>query len=360
MWGMAGLFGAAGCARAEVVGSGPAAEVLRASGAPGLAGAVIGPDDLFRIEVAGVRRAGTADAIRPDDRWHLGSNTKAMTAALYGRLVEQGRAKWGATVPELFPDLKIDPAWRTTTIEALLSHTAGLLDDGLVGPALLLKALADTRPLAQQRTSFASDALAAPPKGAPGAFKYGNGNYMVAGAAIERIAGADWETAVRRELLAPLGMTSAGFGAPTGESPWGHSGGVFGIGGGAMDPAGGRADNPAVLGPAGTAHMTLQDYAKFLRLFLTEGGGFLTPDTVRRLTAPLGTEKTYALGWGVAPRPWSPGPVLGHAGSNTMWFLQAAVSPSRGVALVAASNDAARGQKATTDMLAKLVESLPA
>ena len=36
-----------------------------------------------------------------EDKWHLGSNTKAMTAALFGRLVDQGRARWGARVVDL-------------------------------------------------------------------------------------------------------------------------------------------------------------------------------------------------------------------------------------------------------------------
>lgn len=359
VFGLGGFFAAFGCARAEPAGAGPAAEVLREVGGAGLAGAVIGPEGVRRLEVAGVRRIGADDPIRPTDRWHLGSNTKAMTAALYGRLVEQGKARWGATLPELFPDLPKHPAWRGTTVEALMSHSAGLIDDGLVDLGWLMKASTDRRPLPVQRTAFAAEALRAPPKGEPGAFRYGNANYVVVGAAIERIAGADWESAMRTGLFAPLGMTSAGFGAPTGDAPWGHRGGVLGIGGGPVDPAGVGADNPPALGPAGTAHMTLQDYARFLRLFLTEGDGFLKPETVRRLTSPIGREKTYALGWGVATTAWSRGPALMHAGSNTMWFLQAAVLPAAGAVLVTASNHGGLGQKATAELRARLAAELP-
>ena len=39
--------------------------------------------------VAGVRVINTTDRVRPGDRWHLGSDGKAMTATLIARLVEE-------------------------------------------------------------------------------------------------------------------------------------------------------------------------------------------------------------------------------------------------------------------------------
>ena len=41
--------------------------------------------------------------------------------------------------------------------------------------------------------------------------------------------------------------------------------------------------------------MTLTDYAKFIRLFLTDGGGLLKPETVTHLTTPQ-PGAAYALG----------------------------------------------------------------
>lgn len=43
------------------------------------------------IDVAGVVRRGADDAVVESDAWHIGSCAKALTAALYARLVEQGR-----------------------------------------------------------------------------------------------------------------------------------------------------------------------------------------------------------------------------------------------------------------------------
>ena len=316
---------------------------MKKRGAPARAGAVIDEAGIVHIEASGARRNGEADQVTVQDRWHLGSNTKAMTAALYARLVEAGRADWDAPLAELLPDLKIDPAWSEVTLQELLAHRSGLLDGALLNGAWLKASRTDTRALDVQRRAFAERALAAPPKGRPGAFAYSNAGYMIAGAVIERLTGGTWEAAMREHVFEPLAMESAGFGAPTGDNAWGHSAPPF-IGGlvrpKPMDPADPAAENPLAIGPAGTVHADLVDYGKFLRVFLTDGGGFLKSETVARLVRPVGKGgQPYALGWGVtAATPWTQGDAYLHEGSNTMWRLMAVVAPKRGVAVVAATN----------------------
>lgn len=342
----AALLGAWSCARASDAPAGSIQRLLDETGAPAVIGAVVTATGITHLEAGGLRRQGGPDKVTSDDLWHLGSNGKAMTAALYGRLVDQGRAKWGATVPELFPDLTIDPAWKTTTVEQLLGHQAGIEDRSFMVAGWLMTAHRDARPIREQRMEVARAVFAKPPGGAPGEFAYANFNYIIVGAAIERIVDATWEDAITAELFRPLGIASAGFGPPRGAQPWGHRGLVPGappklplVGLTPVDPAG-LADNPPALGPAGRIHMTMSDYARFVRLFLTRGGDVLRPETVTRLTTPVqGGGRPYALGWGVAPeRPWSRGPVLAHEGSNTMWHAVALVAPSRGVAILTASN----------------------
>lgn len=328
------------------------ATAFEASGAPALAAAVYGEDGLIWTGAAGVRRFGGADAVTENDLWHLGSNTKAMTAMLYGKLVEDGLARWGATLPELFPDLAVDPAWARTTIEDLMMHRAGLLDEAVLDLPTRTAGFTDPRPADEQRHDLARRALAGPPTGEPGAFAYGNLNYILAGAAIERITGTTWEEAMQARLFQPLGMTSAGFGPPTGEQPLGH----MNLGGPVpVEPGQPGSDNPPFLGPAGTAHMTLEDYGRFLVLFLTDGGGFVTPETIARLTTPP-EDAEYALGWAVAANsPLTGGPMLAHEGSNTMWHVTTIVAPARGLAAVAASNDHGRGGPATRGLAARLI-----
>lgn len=329
--------------------------VFASAAPPALAGGVVTREGLAWSGVRGARKAGGTDAVTPADRWHLGSNTKAITAALYGRLVEKGQAEWGATLPELFPDLTLDPAWATVPVEALMTHTAGLRDADVIGLDWLMTARGDPRTLPDQRMALAAKALAAAPGGTVGTFAYANVNYILVGAAIERITGGSWEDAMKAEVFEPLGLTSAGFGPPTGDQPWGHrsAGGQETP----IDPENPGADNPLALGPAGTAHMSLADYATFIRVFLTDGDGWLKPETITHLTTPPSAEgRSYALGWIVlSGQPWARGAVLAHEGSNTMWHAMAVADPAGGQAWIAFSNDEARGAPACQQLVQRLI-----
>lgn len=332
----------------SLLGAGPAAaqlaslddalaRTLAAAGVPALAGMIVGPDSLVWIGAVGVRRKGGTEEATVEDRWHLGSNTKAMTAALYGRLVDQGRAKWGARIADLLPMSSNAPEWREVTIEALLAHSAGLLDATAMGPAWLMTARDDPRSLAEQRQELAQAMLATAPAGPAGTFAYANANYVLVGAVIERITGRSWESAMASEVFEPLGIASGGFKAPSGDQPWGHRGGV------GIDPASSASDNPLAMGPAGTVSMTLSDYARFLRSFLATGDGWLTAETRAVLTRALGSgTPAYGGGWLIAEgQPWARGTALTHDGSNTMWYVSAWVAPAIGRAFVAVSNDGA-------------------
>ena len=322
---------------------------------PALAAGVVSRDGLGWASVRGVRRAGHEAAATLDDRWHLGSNTKAMTAAVFARLVGQGRARWDMPVGEALPGLTLHPAWAATTLDDLMHHRAGLLDASLLDQAWLIAAHGDRRPLPEQRAEFAARALGAPPAGPVGQFAYGNGNYIVLGAAIEAITGQAWEAVMQAELYAPLGLASAGFGAPLGEAPWGHRGGV------AVDPAG-FADNPRALGPAGTAHMSLADYARFVAAMMGGAPDWLSEASRRHLLTPAtGSPPAYAAGWGVGSAPWAgvsgPGPTITHNGSNTMWFATVLAAPERGLGFITLCNDGAAGQRACTTLIRRLAEA---
>lgn len=329
--------------------------VFATTAPPALAAGIVAREGLGWSGVRGVRRAGSDEAATLNDRWHLGSNTKAMTAAVFGRLVEQGRARWAMPVAEALPGLTVDPAWTGITLDQMMRHRAGLLDGPLVNQAWLLIAHADRRPLPEQRAALAAQALAGPPPGPVGTFAYGNGNYIVVGAAIEAITGQAWETVMESELFTPLGLSSAGFGAPKGEAPWGHRGGV------AVDPAG-FSDNPAALGPAGTVHMSLADYARFVAAMMGDRPDWISEATRARLLAPAdGAPPAYAAGWGVGEAPWAgvdgPGPVITHNGSNTMWFATVLAAPGRGLGFITVSNDGVAGQAACTTLIRRLAEA---
>jgi D-alanyl-D-alanine carboxypeptidase len=306
---------------------------IERGGAPAVGAALVSRDGVVFQAVSGVRRMGSPDPVAVGDAWHIGSDTKAMTAALYARLVEAGRAKWGATVPELFPGLgdQIDPAWSGTTVEQLMQHRAGL---GEVGVPWLFARRSDTRALTEQRADTAREMFGKPPGAAPGGFLYSNANYIVVGSAIERITGMSWEEAIKAHVFGPLGMERASFGPPRGEAPQGHRANLFSR----LEPvgAGAVADNPAAMGPAGTVHLPLADWARFVGVFIDPEQGFLSADSVARLTSPA-EGGDYALGWGVIAN-GPAGRMLAHDGSNTVWYARALLAPETGKAILVASN----------------------
>lgn len=334
-------------------------ETLRASaGVPALGGAIVTVEGLLWSGVTGLRQQGGTTPVTLSDRWHLGSNTKAMTAVLYAGLIADGRAAWGMTVPQLFPDLDTDPAWASTTIEQLMGHRAGVVDSSVM-MSWMASAWAPGADVRDVRTALARAVFGAPPAGEPGAFSYSNAGYIIVGAAIERVTGEPWETTMRRELFDRLGMASAGFGAPPGDNAWGHQT----VAVTPKDPATLGSDNPPGLGPAGTVHATIEDYARFLRLFLTDGAGWLHGQSLAHLTRPLpGPGQPYALGWGVLTgQAWSGGgPALTHDGSNTLWLVRAVVAPARGAAAICVANAAEPARPAIDGLTRALIERFPA
>ena len=318
------------------------AAIQAAVGVPALGAAVVTRDGFAFRGVAGRRRADRPDAVTVADPWHLGSNTKAMTAALYGRYVEAGRAAWGARLPALLPDLKLDPAWSEVRIDDLLAHRSGITDRGVVDGDFIAGARASKLSPRDQRTDVARVLLAQPPSLPPGGFEYANLNYVIAGAVIERVAKKPWEEAIAADLFKPLGMSRAGFGAPLGAAPWGHQDAEGRLA--PVDPTG-IADYPPVLAPASEVHAGLEDYARFVRVFLTDGGGVLKPETLNRLARPYnGGDEQYGMGWQVLKeRSWADGPVLQHEGTNTLWHASVTVAPAKSLAVIACCNTEAGG-----------------
>jgi CubicO group peptidase (beta-lactamase class C family) len=325
---------------------------------PALGAAIVTADDQeMPIWVTGERVRGGGDPPSIDDLWHIGSCAKAMTGALYARLVERGETGWDATLPELFPDLDgIDRAWRDTRIDQVLTHRAGL-------PANLDLAefdawSRDERPITDQRTAVAAQALSQPPA-KPGSFRYSNLSYIVAGAAMERIVERSWEEAVVDDVLAPLGITSAGFGAPTGAQPWGHRSRLHGMGRGApVDPGPRerpalRADNPPVMSPAGRIHLTLDDWARFIRIFLSAGSPLLSSASIAKLTTPPGGKgPKQGIGWAIPPGKLAREVAIGQQGSNTAWVATALIGAARDSAALVVCNDGRGRLLAVTGHLA--------
>jgi CubicO group peptidase (beta-lactamase class C family) len=291
-----------------------------------------GPD---RVLVEGRRSADAATAVVATDQWHIGSDTKSMTATLVARLVEAGRLDWTSTVGQVLgprlPD--IDPAYAGANLLHLLSHRAGLGHDA-PDPAGRFTHLPLADPRAE-RLAYAAAALKQPPLAPVGQLEsYSNAGFVVAGAMCEAVTGRSWERLMREQVFAPLGLKSGGFGPPVAGSPprqpLGH---VRGLDGRLhAETRRDKAELPTVLGPAGLVHINLGDLLTYLAAHRDRPSSFLTEASWKRLqTPPFGGYS--ALGWGVDANG-----SLGHTGSNGLWWAQVLIDRPAGMVFAGVQN----------------------
>lgn len=343
VWGVVPLADAPAAAIDERVSFSEQLEVVRSKHhVPALGAAAMRGGELLEIAAMGWRRVGSPERVTTEDLWHIGSCAKSMTASLAAILVERGVIEWQTRIEDVFPEMRatMHPAWHTVTLDQLLTHRAG-------APAqppddLRSEMQGEQSNATEQRRAFIKMLLERPPEFLPGrTFRYSDDGYAIAGAMLERQTRRSWEEMIRSELFIPLGMTSAGFGAPGRpdkvDQPWGHES----IGDAVRPVAPGPlADNPPVIGPAGTVHCSLTDLVRYAawhaRAGRPPGPALLTAKSFEMLHAPA--RKNYALGWSVLNQSWAGGRVLMHPGSNAFWYAVMWVAPERDVAFVAVTN----------------------
>ena len=112
--------------------------IRRKHGLPGLAAAVVREGRVVSSAVTGVRRMSTGDPLRIDDRFHIASCTKSMTATLAAVLVEQGMIQWTSRLVDVLPELRgARPELQGATLEQLLAHAARMPAYTQFGPERL-------------------------------------------------------------------------------------------------------------------------------------------------------------------------------------------------------------------------------
>ena len=253
-------------------------EDIRAKyGVPGLTVAVSCRPGKFAEWVAGKRRHGNSAVVRTGDRWHIGSNTKAMTATMIAKLVEEGVVSWETSIwdlahgpLDLFPEIssmhssaKLHPRFKEVTLERLASHRSGIRMTSAEDAMTRSQASYKKDPT-KRRWKIVKRLLTRGHSGKVGEWRYGHGNYMLLGVIIERLRGKPYEQVMRDELFKPARMATAAFGMPidvakssTGQ-PNGHRGG----------PMVNNVALPPPWNPAGGLYMSAADALRFLRLHI--------------------------------------------------------------------------------------------
>jgi len=341
-------------------------EAIRAeAGVPALGGALVTLEGEPEVWVTGTRRAGGTEKVTVDDVWHLGSCTKSMTATLLALMVERGQLSWDALLGDMLPDVgeDMDLEYTDVTLVELLCHRAGV--PGSPKAALLAEArMKPNEYILGQRSTYAHAVLSNPPGHPPRTkFEYANDGFVVAGHVAEIATGKPWEALMQELLFQPLDMASAGFGAPGSaakcDQPRGHR-----EDGTPVEP-GPLADNPPVIGPAGTVCASLADWAKYVQLHLRGARGdvkvgeiTLSRDTFARLhSAYPGEGDPYGFGWVVQEHPWAggDGTTLWHNGSNTMWYCATWLGLENGIGVLVTTNRYGAAARTATEQALQLL-----
>ena len=325
--------------------------IIREYDIPGIAATVFSSEKVIVKKAAGRRRVNSKEKISLKDKFHIGSNTKAVSATVIALLVEEKKLSWKTKIVEIFPEFKdiIDELYKPVTLKQLLNHTAGIppfTDDSefeavpeLVGTPK------------QQRYNFAKYLLSNRPFNIPGKeFEYSNAGYSIASSIAEKTMSNSWEQLVQEKLFDRISI-QGGFGWPAlndSNQPWGHiyegqlkltleeflnnnSKGKLK----AHPPTDSYKLSP-VLSPSANLHLSILDFTKFLQIHLKGCRGIdtiLKAKTIQSLHT--GTEN-YGLGWKLIKK--ERGTLSAHSGTTGTFYCTVLLLPSQDIGVAVMCN----------------------
>lgn len=326
---------------------------LDATGAPGVAAAVVQGGRIVDVARVGTRQAGTDAPLRPGDRFHWGSVGKSATGTVIGALMDQGLLTPHTTVEDVLGDVPMRDAYRNVTLAQLMRHEGGVQPYTEFEGETIDRFMAYRGTPTEKRAAFVADLLMEEPIHRPGErFTYSNGGVSLAGHMAERVAGRSWEELVRTYVFEPAGMDGATFGYPateeTPDQPRGHF--VMGPDEIEVVPIGAFGEIDPMIAPAGGISSSVEDFARYAAFHLRglrDGTEALSRDAFRRLHTPdpashpvrNGTGR-YTWGWEVTEWPVPGVETHWHNGSGGTFYAELRLVPEEDLALVIMANGA--------------------
>lgn len=302
-------------------------------GAPGVSAALVDANGV--LWARGFGHADPARGVRatPETVYQVGSISKLVTATAIMRAVEQGRLTLDAPIQTYLPQFRMRSRWPEPvrpTLRALLAHHAGM-------PTYYLKGFFSDEPLARLVDALADEHLAYRPGTV---FNYSNVSIDIAGAALERVAARPFAAHLQNVLLNPLGMQHSSYARDARVAARLATGHVKR-----------RPAAPVVIRdvPAGGLYSSVEDLARFLRLFLRggelDGTRLLRADTVATMLSPqfaglpLDFGQQFGLGWMLSGinLPGA-GKTVWHNGGTKTFVGQMILLPERNLGVVVLAN----------------------
>jgi CubicO group peptidase (beta-lactamase class C family) len=283
-------------------------DALKARHIPGAALAIVKDGKLVVARCYGTANTKTNEPVTLDTLFSTASITKTITAVAALRLVDQDKLSLDASAyalldkPRPVGRVAVDPQVEKVTVRQLLQHSGGwnakLHGDVLAKPKKIAQLMGEKSPLsADAMTRYG---LSQPLDFVPGsASHYSNFSYFLVKRIVEKAARQPYESYVRQQVLAPLGigdmrLEQAAPGYAAHEAHRYHGDG--------KEVAGGRE---AIAAPAGNWLATIVDLARFTAATGT-GAPLLSMNARQEMFSmpplPLGKRKSgshVGLGWDV-------------------------------------------------------------
>jgi CubicO group peptidase (beta-lactamase class C family) len=310
---------------------------------PGMAVAVVAEGQTVMAKGFGVREINQPGPVDENTLFQIGSTSKAFTAAILAKLVDQKKLNWTDKVIDHLPWFAMYDPWvtREFMVTDLMAQRSGLAPYSGDAQAMIgydrghiMRALRHLKPVTSFRSQYA----------------YHNGLYLVAGALGEKFTGKTWEENVAQELFKPFGMAQSSTGLAAYK----------------------KAPNASALhikpekqvtalskdwplhnwvyeyGPAGGINSNLKDMVKWLKFQMGDGkaGGrqVISKENLEYMHLPqtitggsnFAERHYYGLGWVYSSL--SPLPMIWHNGGTTGSKTMVAFAPGAKWGIVVLSN----------------------
>ena len=309
-------------------------------------------------ELAWTGGCGSVDGQPPtaDTQYRIGSITKTFVAVLVMRLRDEGALALDDRLDRHLPETAELPGVGSARVGELLAHTTGLASE--TAPPWWERVLGDVRP--ELSDLFEGDGRRLP---AGRHFHYSNPGFGLLGALVGRLRGTSWDSAVRAEILEPLGMSRTTT-MPTTPSALGW----------AVHP---WADlvlpeptpDAGLMAPAGQLWSTTADLSKFAGLLLGAAPDILCAPTLAEMRTPAsppgstesGPSWESGFGLGVQMARVGGRTLSGHSGSMPGFVAMLWTSPADRLAAVCLANATAGPQPGliAADLIATVAEREP-
>lgn len=257
---------------------------LRAARIPGAAlGILAGKRE--EHAVFGLASLASMRPVLPDTVFQIGSVTKTYTATAVWRLIEQGTLALDAPVRRYLRGLRLrdEQTAATVTVANLLDHTAGWYGDEIFDtgedPGALGRYIDNRLPEAPQLFRCGKF------------FSYNNAAFMLLGRLVETAANTDYNDAMQRLVLGPLGLGATLLDRdPVLRRPYADGHVAMPVNGRDAVVVATPMWIPRCADPAGGLWSTTRDVLRFARLQLGEQPPgrvpFLRPETLRAMQNP--------------------------------------------------------------------------